>query len=66
MIRYSMFLFGVIGMGATAIASVAPLHGPARDASFGSVTVFQTTMADTSHKLVLQKCALEDCSDTPQ
>jgi predicted restriction endonuclease len=67
MIRYSIFTFSVLGMAATAIAHVIPLtsQNPGTT-SHGTSIVYQTAMATTVHPLILQKCALEDCSDTPQ
>lgn len=64
MIRYSIFLFSVIGMAATAIAHVTP--APATLASHGTSIAYRTLAAAPAHGLVLEKCALEDCSDTPQ
>jgi hypothetical protein len=69
MIRYSIFLLSLIGMAATAIAHV---DGGARFTDFGSVNshgasiVYQTAVGMPSHQIVLEQCALEDCSDTPQ
>ena len=66
MIRYSIFMFSILGMAATAIAHVVPLTAQTGTVSHGTSIVYQTAMATTAHPLVLHKCALEDCSDTPQ
>ena len=66
MIRYSIFMFSVLGMAATAIAHVIPLTAQTGTISHGTSIVYQTAMATNGHPLVLHKCALEDCSDTPQ
>jgi len=72
MIRYSLFLAIIAGTAATAIASVNPDNTQmAAIQSSGSSTVYQTSYGPIAlnipaHHLVLQKCALEDCSDTPQ
>lgn len=72
MIRYSLFLAIIAGTAATAIASVNPVaNHMASVQSSGSSIVYKTS-ADTialnlpRHHLVLEQCAVEDCSDTPQ
>jgi hypothetical protein len=64
MIRYSIFLFSVLGMAATAIAHVTP--APATPSSHGTSIAYRTVAAAPAHNLILEKCAVEDCSDTPQ
>jgi hypothetical protein len=66
MIRYSIFTFSVLGMAATAIAHVIPLNAQTGAISHGTSIAYQTAMATNAHPLILHKCALEDCSDTPQ
>jgi hypothetical protein len=72
MIRYSLFLAIIAGTAATAIASVNPsANSVATVQSSGSSTVYKTSV-DTlalnvpAHHVVLEQCAVEDCSDTPQ
>jgi hypothetical protein len=74
MIRYGLTLAALAAFAATGIASVAPVTKTyhAFDASqSGSSTVYMTAASDAQvlnlpHKVVLQKCAVDDCSDTPQ
>ena len=67
MIRYALFLGLIIGTTATALAHVQPDTAPAH---FDQVVYFdedaKMALAEPTQPLILQKCALEDCSDTPQ
>ncbi|MBG1231047.1 hypothetical protein [Aestuariivirga litoralis] len=70
MIRYTLFLAIVAGTAATAIANVNPAK-PVDVQASGSSLVYKTSlsqvaMADSDYHVVLEKCAVEDCSDTPQ
>ena len=72
MIRYSLFLAIVAGTAATAIASVNPHTAQVAGIQYsGASTIYKTSSAPVAmnilaHHVVLQKCAVEDCSDTPQ
>ena len=68
MIRYTLFLGLVIGGAATALAHVQPNTGGQWQADS---VVYRTNNAQMAFNVpaghrVLEKCALEDCSDTPQ
>jgi hypothetical protein len=62
MIRSAFYSFILVAIAAVAVVTVAP------NTVFSAQT--QTVKAADSdavpHKLILEKCALEDCSDTPQ
>ena len=71
MIRYTIFMAIVIGTAATAIANVNPATRAIPASEMGASIVYKTSaapivLAIADHHLKLQKCALEDCSDTPQ
>jgi hypothetical protein len=74
MIRYTIFIAIVIGSAATAIANVNPVTRTIPASEMGASIVYKTSAAPAApivlamadHHLKLQKCALEDCSDTPQ
>lgn len=65
MIRYTLFALAVAGSAATAWASITP-------ASIVIATAHNVTVIEKNQfwpmegKLVVEKCAVEDCSDTPQ
>lgn len=65
MIRYTLFVLAVVGSAATAVASINPqadIH-----VSRNNVTVIEKNeIWPLEGELVVEKCALEDCSDTPQ
>ena len=65
MIKYSMFLMIVIG------TSVAGFNAVARDTRVvtdpANVTVaYKTEFGEMGRPIILERCRLEDCSDTPQ
>jgi hypothetical protein len=63
MVRYTLFVLAVIGSAATAVASI----NPAVTIETRNVTVIEKNQFwPVSGELVVQKCAVEDCSDTPQ
>lgn len=63
MVRYTLFILAVIGTAATAVAAIAPT-APANNAN---VTVVEKNQFwPISGELVIEQCAVEDCSDTPQ
>ena len=70
MIRYTLFLALVIGGAATALAHVQPSASNSVQLRADSVAYrtndSQIALNVPTKHLVLQKCVLEDCSDTPQ
>jgi hypothetical protein len=65
MVRYTLFVLTVLGSAATALASVNP--ATPITVSGKNVTVIEMNQLWAPEgKLVVEKCALEDCSDTPQ
>ncbi len=62
MIRSAFYSFILVALAAAAVVTVAP------NTVFSAQT--QTVKAvdfdAVPHRLILEKCALEDCSDTPQ
>ena len=62
MIRYTLFVLTVLGSAATAIAAIAPSHEmiPAN----GNFTVIEKNQAFPVYgPIVVEQCAVEDCSD---
>lgn len=65
MIRYSLFVFAVIGSAATAVAAIAP--NAATQTNPKNMTVIEKNQTwFVINELTVQDCASEDCSDTPQ
>jgi hypothetical protein len=65
MIRYSLFILAVAGSAATAWASITP--ATTIDTSARNVTVIEKNQFwPVEGKLIVEKCEVEDCSDTPQ
>ncbi len=65
MIRYTLFVLAVAGSAATAWASMVPASH--RDAPARNVTVIEKNQFwAVVDKITVEKCNLEDCSDTPQ
>ncbi len=65
MVRYTLFVLAVIGSAATAVASIRP-H-TIFDVHSKNVTVIEMNQIwPTQGALAVEKCAVEDCSDTPQ
>ena len=65
MVRYTLFVIAVIGSAATAIAAINPKADLVT--STRNVTVIEKNQIwPIEGKLVVEKCAVEDCSDTPQ
>jgi hypothetical protein len=62
MIRYTIFVLAIAASAATAIASL-----PSQDTVINSknMTVLFKNVDWTATPLVVEKCAKEDCSDTP-
>ena len=65
MIRNALVSFLLVAIAAAAIVTLAP--NSVFSAQNGPNTTFQAADHDAApHHLVFQKCAVEDCSDTPQ
>jgi hypothetical protein len=63
MVRYTLFVLAVIGSAATAVASINPVL----TINTANVTVIEKNQFwPISGELVIEQCAVEDCSDTPQ
>lgn len=68
MIRNALFSFLLVAIAATAIVTLAPNTVFSAQNNFSAHnTTFQSADADVApHHLIVEKCAVEDCSDTPQ
>ncbi len=64
MIRYTLFILAIAGTAATAIASVKHNDQFAITDPTAITVVYKTSAATHTHKIILEKCAVEDCSDT--
>jgi hypothetical protein len=65
MIRYTLFVLAIVGSAATAVASINPKADVV--VSNHNVTVIEKNeFWPMEGKLVVEQCAVEDCSDTPQ
>jgi hypothetical protein len=65
MIRYTLFVLAIVGSAATAVASINPKADVV--VSNRNVTVIEKNeFWPMEGKLVVEHCAVEDCSDTPQ
>jgi hypothetical protein len=63
MVRYTLFVLAVIGSAATAVAAI----GPAAQIDASKMTVIEKNQFwPISGELIIEQCAVEDCSDTPQ
>ena len=67
MIRYAVISVLVMACAATALANVLP-ESAFTQAPHSKITYARTASVTKASptRLKLQKCALEDCSDTPQ
>jgi len=65
MIRYSIFLATVFALAIVGLTKLAPAQDATANAQNVTV-VYKTAFAKSSHPLVLEVCAKEDCSDTAQ
>lgn len=61
MIRYTLFVLTILGTAAAAVTTVTPANSFVMSAS-KNISVFYKNQA---FPLIVQKCAVEDCSDTP-
>ncbi len=63
MIRYSFFILAVLGTAATAIAAIVPGH-EATATNPNNVTVIEKNQFFPIYgKIIVEPCAVEDCSD---
>jgi hypothetical protein len=63
MIRYTFFVLTILGTAATAIAAITPNHS-AMPTNGLNVTVVQKNQAFPVYgPIVVEQCAVEDCSD---
>jgi hypothetical protein len=62
MIRYTLFVLTILGSAATAIASIAPVD----HSNPNNVTIVsRNDIYPVIDGVIVEKCALENCSDTP-
>ena len=62
MIRSAFYTFILVAFAAIAVAAIA-----SNSVFSAQNSTFKTADLDAvPHRLVLEKCAVEDCSDTPQ
>lgn len=65
MIRYTLFVLTILGSAATAIASIAPADQYAITNPNNVTIVAKNDIFPMIDGVVVEKCAVEDCSDTP-
>jgi hypothetical protein len=65
MIRYSIFLATIFALAIVGLTKLAPAQDAMANPNNVTV-VYKTAFANSSHPLVLEVCAKEDCSDTAQ
>lgn len=65
MFRYTLFVAAVVGSAATAIASIAPAERVALSPQHNVTVISKNQAWPVVGPLVLETCAVEDCSDTP-
>lgn len=64
MIRYTLFVIAVLGTAATAIASANPDAPPATSLPRTNVTIIEKNdVFPILGPIVVEECAVEDCSD---
>jgi hypothetical protein len=63
LLRYMTFFAVVIGSAALAVAAIAPDDMPHSNPDNVTV-IYKTTDFPVSGPIVLESCAVEDCSDT--
>ena len=64
MVRYTLFILAVAGSAVTAWASIGPVRIAA---TTHNITVIEKNQFwPIGGKLIVEKCEVEDCSDTPQ
>ncbi len=65
MIRYTLFVLTILGSAATAIASIAPADQYSITNPNTLSIVYMNNTTPMIDGVVVEKCAVEDCSDTP-
>ena len=65
MIRFTILLMMFVGTSAVDFGAIARSFGPTVD-SENITVVYRNEFQHLGQKLILERCALEDCSDTPQ
>jgi hypothetical protein len=65
MIRYSIFLVTIFGLAIFGLTKLAPAQA-SMDKNQNVTVVYKTAFANSTHPLVFEACAKEDCSDTAQ
>ena len=63
MIRYTLFVLTVLGSAATAIASIAPNHDMPVAGSKNVTVIEMNQDFPVYGPIVVEQCAVEDCSD---
>ena len=66
MIRYTLFVLTVLGTAAAAIASVSPANSLVMSNPKNMSVFYKTDASPIAAPIILEQCAKEDCSDTPQ
>ena len=65
MIKYTIFLAVILGTSVAAFSAIAP--EATRASKPGNVTViYKNQNWEIGGPIIVEHCALEDCSDTPQ
>ena len=65
MIHYSIFLLTLVVLAVLGLSKLATAQ-VSLDTQRNVTVFYKTVVADGSHRLVLERCAKEDCSDTTQ
>jgi hypothetical protein len=65
MIRYTLFVLAVVGSAATALAAIQPA-AMVNDGTRNTTVIEKNQFWPMEGNLVVEACAVEDCSDTPQ
>ena len=65
MIKFTIFLTMFVGTSAVDFGAIARGFAPAAN-SKNITVVYRNEFRQTEQTLILERCALEDCSDTPQ
>jgi hypothetical protein len=66
MIRYTLFVLTILGSAATAIASIAPVdHSNPNNVTVVSKNDIYPQINGVIDGVIVEKCAVENCSDTP-
>jgi hypothetical protein len=63
MIRYTLFALAILATTATAIAAVQPLTAPAPSDPANVTVVAKNSPFPVMGPIVVEQCAVEDCSD---